>query len=164
MAIPSIAAHRHFLEFVFTPSVPYRLLVMTSTESIYPFVSAREAADNSPFGFPILAMQIEHFIYRMISCFLWVVNAAIQPLEKSASKLLICNGRIFSASAGVFKKETMNNLADLGEKMAPTRRAGATSLRGFDHRLEEIVETEIILVSVGADRDQTIVLKNPFHT
>jgi hypothetical protein len=32
MAIPSIAAHRHFLEFVFTPSVPYRLLVMTSTE------------------------------------------------------------------------------------------------------------------------------------
>ena len=59
----------------------------------------------------------------------------------------------------------MNNLADLGEKDgAPTRRAGATSLRGFDHRLEEIVETEIILVSVGADRDQTIVLKNPFHT
>ena len=43
-------------------------------------------------------MQIEHFIYRMISCFLWVVNAAIQPLEKSASKLLICNGRIFNAS------------------------------------------------------------------
>lgn len=44
-------------------------------------------------------MQMEHFIYRMISCFLWVVNAAIQPLEKSASKLLICNGRIFNASA-----------------------------------------------------------------
>ena len=35
----------------------------------------------------------------MISCFLWVVNAAIQPLEKSASKLLIRNGRIFNASA-----------------------------------------------------------------
>ena len=43
-------------------------------------------------------MQIEHFIYRMISCFLWVVNADIQPLEKSVSKLLICNGRIFNAS------------------------------------------------------------------
>ena len=32
----------------------------------------------------------------------------------------------------------------------------------YVRRLEEIVETEIILVSVGPGRDQTIVLKNPF--
>lgn len=32
----------------------------------------------------------------------------------------------------------------------------------YVRRLEELVQTEIILVSVGADRDQTIVLKNPF--
>jgi len=32
----------------------------------------------------------------------------------------------------------------------------------YVRRLEEIVETEIILVSVGPDRDQTILLKNPF--
>jgi hypothetical protein len=76
-------------------------------------------------------MQIEHFIYRMISCFLWVVNAAIQPLEKSASKLLICNGRIFSASAGVFKKETMNTLADLGEKMGADPASWSDEPPGF---------------------------------
>jgi adenylosuccinate synthase len=34
----------------------------------------------------------------------------------------------------------------------------------YVRRLEELVQTEIILVSVGADRDQTIVLKNPFRT
>jgi adenylosuccinate synthase len=32
----------------------------------------------------------------------------------------------------------------------------------YVRRLEELVQTEIILVSVGADRDQTILLKNPF--
>jgi adenylosuccinate synthase len=32
----------------------------------------------------------------------------------------------------------------------------------YVHRLEEIIETEIILISVGPGRDQTIVLKNPF--
>lgn len=33
----------------------------------------------------------------------------------------------------------------------------------YVRRLEELVQTEIILVSVGADRDQTIILKNPFR-
>jgi adenylosuccinate synthase len=32
----------------------------------------------------------------------------------------------------------------------------------YVRRLEEIVETEIILVSVGPGRDQTILLKSPF--
>ena len=32
----------------------------------------------------------------------------------------------------------------------------------YVRRLEEIVDTEIILVSVGPGRDQTILLKNPF--
>ena len=32
----------------------------------------------------------------------------------------------------------------------------------YVRRLEEIVETEIILVSVGPSREQTILLKNPF--
>jgi adenylosuccinate synthase len=32
----------------------------------------------------------------------------------------------------------------------------------YVRRLEEIVETEIILVSVGPNREQTILLKNPF--
>jgi adenylosuccinate synthase len=34
----------------------------------------------------------------------------------------------------------------------------------YVRRLEELVETEIILVSVGPGREQTILLKNPFHT
>jgi len=33
----------------------------------------------------------------------------------------------------------------------------------YVRRLEEIIETEIILVSVGPGRDQTILLKNPFN-
>jgi adenylosuccinate synthase len=33
----------------------------------------------------------------------------------------------------------------------------------YVHRLEEILETEMVLVSVGPERDQTIMLKNPFH-
>jgi adenylosuccinate synthase len=35
--------------------------------------------------------------------------------------------------------------------------------RKYVRRLEEIIETEIILVSVGPDREQTVVLKNPFR-
>ncbi|MDE0029163.1 MAG: adenylosuccinate synthase [Deltaproteobacteria bacterium] len=34
--------------------------------------------------------------------------------------------------------------------------------RRYMERLEELVETEIVIVSVGPDRDQTILLKNPF--
>ena len=34
----------------------------------------------------------------------------------------------------------------------------------YVRRLEEIVETEVILVSVGPGREQTILLKNPFET
>jgi adenylosuccinate synthase len=37
-----------------------------------------------------------------------------------------------------------------------------TPAQKYVRRLEEIVETEIILVSVGPGRDQTILLKNPF--
>jgi adenylosuccinate synthase len=33
----------------------------------------------------------------------------------------------------------------------------------YVRRLEEIVQTEIILVSVGPGREQTILLKNPFR-
>ena len=33
----------------------------------------------------------------------------------------------------------------------------------YVRRLEEIIETEIILVSVGPGREQTILLKNPFN-
>ncbi len=34
----------------------------------------------------------------------------------------------------------------------------------YIRRFEEIVETEVILISVGSERDETIVLKNPFDT
>ena len=34
--------------------------------------------------------------------------------------------------------------------------------RRYMERLEELLETEIVIVSVGPDRDQTILLKNPF--
>ena len=34
--------------------------------------------------------------------------------------------------------------------------------RRYMERLEELVETEIVIVSVGPDRDQTILLRNPF--
>jgi len=34
--------------------------------------------------------------------------------------------------------------------------------RKYIRRLEEILETDVVLVSVGPDRDQTIMLKNPF--
>jgi hypothetical protein len=43
----------------------------------------------------------------------------------------------FPPVPGVFIKESMNNLADLGEKMAQTRRAGAASPRRFELRLLE---------------------------
>ena len=33
----------------------------------------------------------------------------------------------------------------------------------YVRRIEEIIETEIILVSVGPGREQTILLKNPFN-
>jgi hypothetical protein len=35
---------------------------------------------------------------------------------------------------GVFIKETMNNLTDLGERWVQIRRAGATSPRSFERR------------------------------
>jgi adenylosuccinate synthase len=34
----------------------------------------------------------------------------------------------------------------------------------YVHRVEEILETEVILVSVGPEREQTVVLKNPFDS
>ena len=37
-----------------------------------------------------------------------------------------------------------------------------TQAQKYVRRLEEIIETEIILVSVGPGRDQTILLKSPF--
>ena len=37
-----------------------------------------------------------------------------------------------------------------------------TNARRYVHRLEEIIETEMILVSVGPGREETIMLKNPF--
>jgi len=33
----------------------------------------------------------------------------------------------------------------------------------YVRRLEEILETDLILVSVGPSREQTIMLRNPFH-
>jgi adenylosuccinate synthase len=39
-----------------------------------------------------------------------------------------------------------------------------TRAQKYVRRLEELVKTEIILVSVGPGREQTILLKNPFHT
>ena len=36
--------------------------------------------------------------------------------------------------------------------------------RRYMERLEELVETEIVIVSVGPDRDQTILLRNPFDS
>ncbi|HEX2932902.1 MAG TPA: adenylosuccinate synthetase, partial [Candidatus Binatia bacterium] len=36
------------------------------------------------------------------------------------------------------------------------------SAQRYVRRIEEIIGTEIILVSVGPGREQTIVLKNPF--
>ena len=34
--------------------------------------------------------------------------------------------------------------------------------RRYMERLEELVETEIVIASIGPDRDQTIIIKNPF--
>jgi adenylosuccinate synthase len=36
------------------------------------------------------------------------------------------------------------------------------SARNYLNRIEELTQTPIQIISVGADRDQTIVLKNPF--
>jgi adenylosuccinate synthase len=36
------------------------------------------------------------------------------------------------------------------------------SAQKYVRRLEDIIDTEIILVSVGPGREQTILLKNPF--
>jgi adenylosuccinate synthase len=35
--------------------------------------------------------------------------------------------------------------------------------RRYMQRLEELVETEIVIASIGPDRDQTILIKNPFN-
>ena len=35
--------------------------------------------------------------------------------------------------------------------------------RRYMHRLEELIETEIILASIGPDRDQTIIIRDPFE-
>ena len=66
--------------------------------------------------------------------------------------------------AGVFKKETMNNLADLGEKMGADPASWSDEPPGVLTTGLKKCRNRDYLVSVGADRDQTIVLKNPFHT
>jgi adenylosuccinate synthase len=38
------------------------------------------------------------------------------------------------------------------------------SAQAYVRRIEEVIGSEIILVSVGPGREQTILLKNPFDT
>jgi adenylosuccinate synthase len=38
-----------------------------------------------------------------------------------------------------------------------------TNAQRYVRRLEEILQTEMVLISVGPDREQTIMLKNPFR-
>jgi adenylosuccinate synthase len=49
--------------------------------------------------------------------------------------------------------------------LAEARRVGdlPDAAQRYVRRLEELVQTQIIVVSVGPGREQTIVLKNPFH-
>jgi adenylosuccinate synthase len=76
--------------------------------------------------------------------------------------------RDFSASLKV-----MQNAQPIYEEMAgwetpldDVREFSALPTRAqkYVRRLEELVKTEIILVSVGPGREQTILLKSPFHT
>jgi len=45
-----------------------------------------------------------------------------------------------------------------------TSLASSHKAQGYIRRLEEIVETEVILISLGSERNETIFLKNPFDT
>jgi adenylosuccinate synthase len=50
---------------------------------------------------------------------------------------------------------SLSEARELADLPSPARR--------YVRRLEEILETELILVSVGPSREQTIILRNPFH-
>ena len=160
MAIPSIAAHRHFLEFVFTPSVPYRLLVMTSTEKHMSLCICKGSCRQFTFRFPNSCHANRALHLQKISCFLWVVNAAIQPLEKSASKLLICNGRIFNASglrvfdASRDREKKGPERTEAGERARNPIRGTffgcCASARRTEARVKPTSKTTMVLIAIPA--------------
>ena len=62
--------------------------------------------------------------------------AEISRLKRKADvevRLVSIPGEWSPPVPGVFIKETMNNLADLGERMGADRRVGAMSPRCFEH-------------------------------
>ena len=74
----------------------------------------------------------------------------------------------FPASLRVMEKAepVYENFDGWQEPISHARRLAdlPTNAQRYIRRLEEILQTEMILISVGPDREQTIMLKNPFHS
>ena len=82
---------------------------MTSTEKHISLCICKGSCRQFTFRFPNSCHANRALHLQKISCFLWVVNAAIQPLEKSASKLLIWEGSTGS------RHNNLDNLPEPGE-------------------------------------------------
>jgi adenylosuccinate synthase len=81
-----------------------------------------------------------------------------------------CNGEVqreFSASLRTMQsaQPVLEEMDGWDETLSDVRRFSdlPTNAQNYVRRLEEVVETEIILVSVGPGREQTVMLKNPFE-
>ncbi|MGH7848566.1 MAG: adenylosuccinate synthase [Candidatus Binatia bacterium] len=81
------------------------------------------------------------------------------------------NGKIykeFPASLRVMEKAepVYEDFDGWQEPISHARRLAELTAQAqrYVRRLEEILQTEMILISVGPDREQTIMLKNPFHS
>jgi adenylosuccinate synthase len=74
----------------------------------------------------------------------------------------------FPASCRVIAdaKPVLEEMAGWNEPLSDARKFSdlPKTAQNYVRRIEQLLETEIILVSVGPDREQTVVLKNPFQT
>src|ERR1043166_4822418 len=63
-------------------------------------------------------------------------------------------------------KPVLEEMAGWNEPLSDARKFSdlPKTAQNYVRRIEQLLETEIILVSVGPDREQTVVLKNPFQT
>jgi adenylosuccinate synthase len=82
-----------------------------------------------------------------------------------------CNGEVqreFSASLRAMQsaQPVLEAMDGWEEPLSDVRRFSdlPANAQKYVRRLEQVVETEIILVSVGPGREQTVMLKNPFGT
>ncbi len=133
---------------------------MTSTEKHISLCICKGSCRQFTFRFPNSCHANRALHLQKISCFLWVVNAAIQPLEKSASKLLICNGRIFNASglrvfdASRDREKKGPERTEAGERARNPIRGTffgcCASARRTEARVKPTSKTTMVLIAIPA--------------